>query len=197
VYSPRDRRPRAWLFAAAAALFPAAALAHPGHGAAHGFAHGFLHPLLGWDHLLAALAVGIWAGQRGGRTVWLLPAAFVGATLVGGGLALAGLNLPGAEAGIVASVLVLGTLVATASRFSDAAALALVAAFALFHGHAHGAEMAPGLSGVIYGAGFAVATAALHCAGVALPTLILRRRESWVRLAGAGIGLSGLVLVLA
>lgn len=180
------------------ALAPQIAFAHPGHGAAHGFGHGFLHPLSGWDHLLAMVAVGVWAGQRGGKAVWLLPAAFVGTMIVGGALGLAGVGLPGVEAGILASVLVLGALIATASRFPETAAAALVAGFALFHGHAHGTEMPPNLSGAAYGAGFVTATAALHAAGIALPAVLLRTAsERWVRLTGAGIGLFGLALVLA
>lgn len=190
-----------WLagaFFACLLLLPATALAHPGHGP-HGFASGFGHPLLGWDHLLAMVAVGIWAGQRGGRALWLLPTTFVATMAFGGALGVAGVGLPGVEAGILASVLVLGTLIAVAVRVPLAAAGALVAAFALFHGHAHGTEMAPDLSGAAYGLGFCAATALLHGAGVAVPVALQRlvgeRRIEWVRLTGAGIGLAGLALV--
>lgn len=177
-------------------LVPAVALAHPGHDHTHGFGNGFAHPFLGWDHLLAMVAVGIWAGQRGSRALWLLPTAFVGTMAIGGGLAFADIVLPGVEAGILASVLVLGALIALAARFPDAAAAGLVAAFALFHGHAHGAEMPQNLSGLAYGAGFTSATALLHGAGIALPALLLRAAHGrWVRFAGAAIGLAGVALL--
>lgn len=184
---------------ASVALLPATALAHPGHGP-HGFVDGFVHPLFGWDHLLAMVAVGLWAGQRGGKATWLLPTTFVATMALGGVLALAGVGLPGVEIGILASVLALGALVAAAARVPLAAAAAVVAAFALFHGHAHGTEMPPDASGIAWGLGFSTATALLHAAGVALPALIHRgfgeRRIDWVRLGGAGIGLAGLVLAL-
>lgn len=186
--------------AAAAALLPAIAAAHPGHGAAHGFGSGFVHPLFGWDHLLAMVAVGIWAGQRGGKARWLLPSIFVGVMAVGGALGGVGVGLPGVEAGILASVLVLGALIAGAARFPLAAAAVLVAAFALVHGHAHGAEMLRSHGGLAYGAGFCLSTALLHAAGIAFPALAGRlpgeARFAWVRLSGAAIGLAGLALIL-
>lgn len=184
---------------ALAMLLPLPAYAHVGHGATHGFGNGFLHPFMGLDHLLAMTAVGIWAGQRGGRALWLLPVVFVLTMALGGALGVSGVGLPGVEAGIVASVLVLGVLIATAVRFPLLAASVLTAAFALFHGHAHGTEMPATLSGFAYGAGFCTATALLHGAGVALPTSLRRlvgeRHPSWLRFAGAGIGAAGVVLI--
>ena len=154
------------------ALLPTAAFAHTGVGPTHGLLHGFTHPLFGWDHLLAMIAVGIWAGQRGGKARWLLPLAFVGTMAVGATLGVLGTGLPGVEAGILASVLVLGVLIAASAELPLAAAAALVAAFALFHGHAHGSEMPLTHSGIAYGAGFCLATALLHGMGVALPVLL-------------------------
>lgn len=183
---------------AVAVLHPAVAIAHPGHGAGHDFGHGFFHPLFGWDHLLAMVAVGIWAGQRGGRALWLLPTVFVATMAVGGGLGFAGVGLPGVEAGILLSVLVLGALIATAARLPLVASAVVVSAFALFHGHAHGAEMPQSLSGLAYGTGFVSATALLHGAGVALPLSLRRlgeKRLPLLRLAGAAIGLAGVALV--
>lgn len=177
------------------ALAPAIAFAHPAGGAAHGFGSGFAHPFLGLDHLLAMIAVGIWAGQRAGRALWVLPASFVAAMGLGGALAFSGVGLPGVEAGILASVLVLGALIAVAARLPLPAAAAVVAGFALFHGHAHGTEMPQTLSGFSYGAGFSAATALLHAAGVAGVALLHRlggvQRPAWVRLAGVAIGLGG------
>lgn len=193
-----SKRAFLWLAGACIALAPAVAMAHPGHGSTHGFANGFAHPLLGWDHLLAMVAVGLWAGQRAGKALWVLPATFVATMAAGCALAFAGVGLPGVEAGILTSVLVLGALVAFAARLPLAGGAALVACFALFHGHAHGTEMPQSLSGAAYGLGFASATALLHGVGLALPALLRGvRRAEWVRFAGVAIGLAGVALVLA
>lgn len=179
---------------------PLSAWAHTGVGAAQGLGNGFTHPLMGWDHLLAMIAVGLWAGQRGGRALWVLPATFVGVMAIGGFLGVAGLALPGVEGGILASVLVLGALVAAAVRFPLPAAAAVVAIFALFHGHAHGTEMPVTASGIAYGIGFCTATALLHATGVIAPSILSRsvaeRPTTWVRVAGAAIGIAGIFLAL-
>jgi urease accessory protein len=153
---------------AAALLLPLPALAHPGGDHVHGIAAGFLHPLLGADHLAAMLAIGLWAGLLGGRLLWLLPAGFLGGMAAGGALGLAGIGLPMVEAGILASVIVLGALVGAAARLPAALALPMVAAFGLLHGHAHGTEAAGGAAG--YALGFLVATALLHAAGAVAAT---------------------------
>ena len=185
--------------AAGVTLAPALAQAHPFHGDAHSFAGGWQHPLLGWDHVLAMLGVGLWAAQRGGRDRWALPATFLGVMTLGGILAMAGLRLPGVEAGILASVMVLGLLIAAAARLPRAAAFAVVAAGALFHGHAHGAELPAGASGMAYALGFLAATALLH--GVGMVTVVLARRQEWslpvVRWAGAAMALAAAWLWVA
>jgi len=176
------------------------AAAHPDAGMSHGFLHGFSHPFSGWDHLLAMFAVGLWAAQRGGRAVWSLPLTFVSAMIVAGAIALAGFGVPGMELGIVASVFALGVLIAVAVKVPVALAHLTVAAFALFHGAAHGAEMPAGTGGVSYAAGFAAATAALHLAGAALGVSLQRglrsRPQVWVRLAGASVCVAGLGFLL-
>lgn len=181
-------------------LFPEAAWAHTGVGPAHGFAHGFTHPVLGWDHLLAMVAVGLWAAQRGDKAVWTLPATFVATMVLGGILGATAVGLPGVETGILASVLVLGALVAVAARFPLALSVAVVALFALFHGHAHGTEMPATVSGFTYGIGFATATALLHAAGIAFALSLKQLRSPasprLVRFAGAAIGLGGVALWL-
>lgn len=177
--------------AALPAIVATPALAHVGHET-HGLAAGLAHPLAGADHLLAMLAVGLWAAALGGRAVLAVPAAFVGAMLAGFGLALAGVALPAVEPTILASVVVLGLAVAAAVRPSPAVAAALVGGFALFHGHAHGAEL--GSAGALaFGAGFAGSTALLHGAGIGLGTLLAHGRV--VRLLGAGTALAGAALI--
>lgn len=180
------------LFAAALAFVPAFAQAHPGHAAGAGFTHGFAHPMMGLDHLLAMLAVGLWAAQLGGRATWLVPAAFVSVMTAGAGLGMSGVHLPLVEQGIIASVLVLGLLIASAARLPLAASAALVGVFALFHGVAHGAEMPASASGLAYAAGFALATAALHAVGLLVAK---STRGEWVRLAGAAIAMMALGLI--
>jgi urease accessory protein len=178
------------LLLAALCLFVGTASAHPGHPAA-GFAGGLAHPLLGLDHLLAMIAICLWAAQQGGRALWAIPAAFVGAMLLGGMLAWSGWGLPQVETGVAVSVLLLGLLVAMRRQWSVTAGMALAAAFALFHGYAHGLEMPQAASPAGYAAGFALATLALH--GVGIFGGLVGRRAT--RLAGMGIAAAGLALL--
>lgn len=184
-----------FLFSAAA---PAFAHLNP---AEHGsFPAGFSHPLFGADHILAMVAVGLWAWMIGGRAIWIVPTAFVATMLAGFGLALAGMPLPFVEPAILASVIALGLLVAMAVKLPVAPAAAIVGVFALFHGHAHGGEI--GSAGALaYGAGFAAATAILHGAGVALGFALSRvfarggRAEMLARALGGLTAAGGLYLL--
>lgn len=136
--------------------------------AAHGsFAAGFSHPLTGADHLLAMVAVGLWASLIGGRALWAVPAAFVAAMTAGFVAALGGLGLPFVEPAIAASVVAIGLLALVALQVPIAVGMIVVGFFALFHGYAHGLELG-GASGLAFMAGFVAATALLHGAGVAL-----------------------------
>jgi urease accessory protein len=185
---------RVCLSLAAAAVFaPTAALAHPGHGDALGFAHGFLHPVGGLDHVLAMVAVGLFAANLGGRALWAVPASFMALMAAGGALGMAGFGLPYVETGIALSVLVLGAVVALGARWPVGAAMALVGAFAIFHGHAHGAEMPPDASGAAYAAGFVAATGLLHLAGIAIGLAV--RSVAVRRLGGAAVALAGVALL--
>ncbi|MFG1224323.1 HupE/UreJ family protein [Xanthobacter wiegelii] len=181
--------------AAALTLLPQLAFAHTGAGAVHGFSHGFAHPLGGLDHLLAMVTVGIFAWQLGGRAVWAVPATFVGLMAVGGALGVSGIDVPFVELGIALSVIVLGGVVAFGLKAPLAAAMAMVGFFAIFHGHAHGAEMPANASGLAYGLGFMVATAGLHLAGLGLGMAIGRfgelHGEKFVRGAGAAVAVAG------
>lgn len=180
-----------------AALFslPAIANAHTGAGPTHGFFHGFEHPIFGLDHLLAMLAIGLWAAQIGGRALWAVPLTFVATMAVGGALGMAGISLPFIEPAITLSVLLLGLMIAFAVRLPLAAATPLVAIFAIFHGHAHGAEMPADVSGLAYAAGFLAATAALHAAGIGLGIAIQQTtRAAITRAAGAAIAVAGLAM---
>jgi len=181
------------------AAWSGTSFAHVGVGPTSNFGAGLLHPLGGIDHILAMVAVGIWAAQQGGRALWAVPLAFVAMMTVGGALGMAGVSLPFAERGILLSLLVLGVLVAAWVRLPLLAGALTVGAFALFHGHSHGAEMPLSVSGVEYAVGFVVATAFLHGCGIALVVgsrrLIPVRASSVVlRAAGVFIALAGVYL---
>ncbi len=181
---------------AALVLMTGLAAAHTGVGSTHGFTHGFMHPVGGLDHVLAMVAVGLFAAQRGGRALWLIPCSFVAMMAVGGALGLYGFALPMVELGIAASVIVLGAIVALQARVPVAAAMGLVGFFAIFHGHAHGAEMPVDASGLAYAAGFMLATALLHVAGIGLGIAIAVVAEGrWsraLRVAGGAMSLAGI-----
>jgi urease accessory protein len=172
-------------------LFAGTASAHTGSHTVTGFVSGLSHPLLGLDHLLAMIAIGLWAAQQGGRALWAVPAAFVGAMVLGGGLALTGWVLPQVETGIAVSVLVLGLLIATQRQWAVLVGMAIAAVFAVFHGYAHGLEMPQAASPMLYALGFVLATAFLHGVGIA-GSLIGRHA---MQLAGAAIAASGLAML--
>ncbi|SOC42208.1 urease accessory protein [Rhizobium subbaraonis] len=177
----------------AASAAPAFAHLNPQeHGS---FMAGFSHPLFGLDHILVMVAVGLWAAQIGGRALWAVPAAFVAMMALGFGLAVAGVSLPFVEPVILASVVALGLLVAMAVRLDPAVSAAIVAVFALFHGHAHGGEL--GVAGALpFATGFVIATALLHVAGIALGLGIGRITggRTLTRILGAATALAGVAL---
>jgi urease accessory protein len=180
----------------ALALSTAPAFAHLNPQEHGSFMAGFSHPLFGLDHILVMVAVGLWASQIGGRALWLVPAAFVGTMAFGFGLAVAGVDLPFVEPAILASVVALGLLVAMAARFDTIASAALVAAFALFHGHAHGGEL--GAAGAAsFGIGFVVATALLHAAGIAIGIGVARIANGAIlaRIIGGLTAVTGVALI--
>jgi urease accessory protein len=164
------------------ALVPTVAFAHPGHEGP-GLIAGFLHPLGGIDHIIAMVAVGLLAARLGGRALWLVPASFVGTMAVAGLAGMAGFGLPYVETGIALSVVVLAAVAILGVAMPVAAAMGLVAFFAVFHGYAHGAEMPETVSGLAYGAGFIAATALLHGIGIGLGLAIGQISESFGRRA--------------
>ncbi len=191
-------KPTPRLFPLAAALTMVAAtpaFAHVGAGTTSSFAAGVAHPLSGLDHVAVMVAVGLWAALKGGRALWLWPVSFVGTMLVGGALGMAGVGLPFVEPAILASVVALGLLVALAVDLPVWTGGVVIGVFALFHGHAHGTEVAENIGGIEYMAGFAVATALLHAAGIGGGVLAGTRFRAAIRAAGAvcaalGVGLA-------
>lgn len=180
---------------ALALTFATPTFAHTGHDVT-GFASGLAHPMFGLDHLLAMVAVGLWAGLVGGRAFWVWPVAFVGSMLLGGVLGMQGIEVPAVELVIVISVIALGMATALNLKLQVALGAAIIAVFGIAHGHAHGMEAPETGSGLAYAAGFVVATAALHGIGLALAALTRTRFAAKVtRVVGGLVALAGIGLL--
>lgn len=171
-----------------------AAQAHTGVGVTQGFANGFRHPLSGIDHVSAMIAVGMFAAHLGRRALWLVPASFVAMMMAGGAVGMAGVGLPFVEIAIGLSVFVLGLIIALRLDMATWAAMALVGFFALFHGHSHGTEMPQTASALEYGAGFVLATALLHAAGIGVGIAAARQRRA-VQALGSAMALTGVAII--
>ena len=177
------------------AAMAAPALAHTG-GVAGGFLSGVTHPLFGVDHVVAMVAVGLWGAFLGAPAIWLLPIAFPLVMAFGGMLGILGMPLPAVEIGIALSAIVLGVMVATSARPPLWIAATIVGAFAIFHGHAHGAELPPGANAAAFSLGVVIATGLLHLTGIAFGLV-----THWpagriaVRSAGAAIALVGIAFL--
>lgn len=172
----------------AALAVPTLAFAHTGVGETTGFMHGFGHPVSGLDHILAMVMVGVFAFQLGGRGLWLVPSTFVLVIAIGGALGVMGVAIPFVETGIALSVIVLGAIVALGTKAPVTMAMGIVGLFAIFHGHAHGAEMPEDAGRVVYAAGFMVATALLHVVGIAIGFVIGKAGESGGRIVTHSAG---------
>ena len=181
-----------WSLALAVMAFSGMAQAHPGHGG--GYLAGLTHPFTGLDHLLAMLAVGVWAAQLGGRAKWLVPASFIACMAVAASVGMSGIALPMVESGIATSVLLLGLLIAFSIKLPIALSASIVGLFAAFHGYAHGAEMPLLSTPWLYGIGFVLSTAALHGTGLLLGQG-LHKQVMWLRAVGILIVASGAWMV--
>lgn len=178
--------------APAVLCFPA--YSHPAHGMLMSVGSGFGHPLLGLDHLLVMLAVGMWARLVGGRAVWALPVAFILAMIGGFALGVCGVKLPAAELGIAASVVLLGALVAGGSRLPVGLSASLIAPFAVLHGHAHASGLTD--EAVTFGLGLVLATSLLHAAGILLGRYLGEQHPRAIKQGvGGAVAAVGLVLL--
>jgi urease accessory protein len=182
--------------ASIAILFADEALAHSLGASGAGFAHGLTHAYMGLDHLLAMVAVGLWASQLGGSCCWRVPLAFVTMMTAAALFATSGGVTFSVEAVIGLSVFTVGVLVAFSIRVTAFWSVLTVSAFAVFHGYAHGLEMPQAATPWRYGLGLVLATASLHALGVALG-FGLRRRELLLRSSGAAIAAAGLYWLAA
>lgn len=179
-------------------FLPNVALAHQnGNG---GFLSGLSHPILGFDHLLAMLSVGIVSVQIGGKAIWTIPLTFVAVMLLGGIMGMAGIEVFSIEAGIAFSVFALGIAITADKKLPIILSMIIVGFFAIFHGYAHGTEM-PGLANpIFYAAGFIIGTACIHIMGITLGFIAKRSSKGlpflkYIGAAIAGIGFHLLILV--
>ena len=171
--------------------------AHDGEGLSGGFINGFLHPILGWDHVVAMVAVGLWGAFLGQPAIWLLPVVFPLIMALGGALGVLGVALPGVETGIAVSAVVLGVLVALALRLPITLAGIIVALFAIFHGHAHGTELPTAANPLAYSVGFVIATGLLHVLGITFGLLVRWPiGQMLVQLGGGMIALTGVAFLV-
>ena len=172
-------------------FFPSISYAHE-VGGGGGFMSGLTHPVLGFDHLLAMLSVGILSAQMGGQSIWRVPLAFVLVMLGGGILGINGIPIFSVELGIALSVLVLGIAIAADKKLSPLLAMVFVGFFAIFHGHAHGTEMPYLSKPVFYAGGFVVGTAGIHIAGVLIGIVAERFKQGGQLLRYIGAGMAGI-----
>ena len=181
-------------------MFASVASAHEGAGIAGGFYSGFMHPVLGWDHVIAMVAVGLWGAFLGNPAIWILPVVFPLVMAFGGALGVIGVPVPAVETGIAVSAIVLGAMVAFTVRPPIWIAAVIVGAFAIFHGHAHGTELPGAANPLAYSLGFVISTGLLHISGIAFGLIahwpfgkvVVRAGGSIIALAGAGF-LTGII----
>jgi len=168
------------------------AQAHEATGSVGGFVSGFLHPMLGWDHVVAMVAVGLWGAFLGSPAIWILPVVFPLVMAFGGALGVLGVPVPMVETGIAGSAVVLGALVAFAVRPPLWVAAVVVGVFAIFHGHAHGTELPAAANPLTYSVGFVLATGLLHLAGILIGLLVsVPFGKTAVRAGGGVVALAG------
>ncbi|MEQ9694578.1 HupE/UreJ family protein [Shimia sp. SDUM112013] len=174
--------------------FPA--LAHSGDGYGGGFVAGFTHPILGWDHVAAMVAVGLWGAFLGSPAIWILPVVFPLVMALGAVAGIIGLPVPAVETGIALSAVVLGFMIVLALRPPLWIAGVIVAAFAIFHGYAHGTELPATVNAFAYAVGFVISTGLLHLIGIAFGLLVRwPAGRMAVRGAGALISLAGIAFL--
>lgn len=189
---------KSFLMALLFAAIPGVAYAHDGTNLGlGGFLSGIVHPVLGYDHLLAMLSVGIISAQIGGRAIWTVPATFVSVMAVGGVLGLINIGLNVTELGIAVSLVILGLVIAAERKIPTLIVMIGVGFFAIFHGYAHGTEMPDTAEPFLYALGFLVGTALIHIAGVVIGDISrhYERGKVALRVGGALIALVGLLFI--
>lgn len=189
---------RSMFFAVLLSLIPSVVYAHDGSNVPFGgFLSGLVHPVLGYDHLLAMLSVGILSAQIGGRAIWTVPATFVSVMALGGALGLIDIGLTSTELGIAASLVLLGLIIAAERKLPILLAMAGVGFFAIFHGYAHGSEMPTTAEPILYAAGFLTGTALIHIAGLLIGDIAkhYERGKMVLRFGGGLIAMIGVMFI--
>lgn len=179
-------------------LIPSVVHAHDGSQVPFGgFLSGLVHPVLGYDHLLAMLSVGILSAQIGGRAIWTVPATFVCIMAIGGALGLFDIGLTSTELGIAASLVLLGAIIAAERKLPILLAMTGVGFFAIFHGYAHGSEMPTTAEPVLYAIGFLTGTALIHIAGLVIGDIAkhYERGKMLLRVGGGLISVIGVLFI--
>jgi|TARA_B100001250_G_scaffold413415_1_gene447478 urease accessory protein len=180
-------------------FFSSTLSAHEAQSLPYGpFLSGITHPVLGFDHLLAMVSVGMISAQIGGRAIWTVPATFVIVMFMGGLLGLNYGGITGYEIGIALSVLLLGSTLAADKTLDVNFAMLAVAIFAIFHGYAHGEEIPTIAEPPPYVAGFMTGTVILHVAGVVIADISTHYEKGKILLRALGgfIALSGLYFLI-
>ncbi|MCV6598051.1 MAG: HupE/UreJ family protein [Mangrovicoccus sp.] len=173
------------------------ALAHGSDGYGGGFVSGFTHPILGWDHVAAMVAVGLWGAFLGAPSIWILPIVFPLVMAFGAAAGILGLPLPAVETGIALSAVILGGMIAFAVTPPIWICAVIVGAFAVFHGYAHGAELPASVNAFAYAAGFVIATGLLHLSGIGFGLLVKwPAGRAVIRGAGGLISLAGIAFLI-
>lgn len=187
------------LFLTLFTLLPAIAFAHS-ETDGNGFMAGVMHPILGYDHLLAMLCVGIVSAQLGGRQIWIIPSLFVTFMVTGGILGANGILFPFVEVSIALSVIVLGLMIVYAHKaISIVPIMLFVMFFGIAHGHAHGVEMPNSASPAFYSFGFVTSTSSIHLVGVVIGHFLtnnerLRRGLTFI---GASVSTAGFIILIS
>jgi urease accessory protein len=187
------------LFLIIAAFLPIVAFSHEANSLTYGsFLSGLTHPVLGGDHFLAMVCVGIISAQIGGRAIYSVPATFVGVMAIGGLIGSMEIGLSAIELGIAFSVIMLGAVIAGDKRLPLSLAMIGVGVFAIFHGYAHGAEMPTVAKPLTYAAGFMTGTAALHILGLIIGDISqhYQRGKLLLRVSGAAIAAAGMIFMV-
>ncbi|MDW4498848.1 HupE/UreJ family protein [Sulfitobacter sp. D35] len=187
------------MFVAASVVFATTALpalAHSADGYGGGLVAGFTHPILGWDHVAAMVAVGLWGAFLGAPAIWILPVVFPLVMALGAAAGILGIPVPAIEVGIALSAVVLGLMILFTVRAPIWIAAMITGVFAIFHGYAHGTELPATANALAFAVGFVIATGLLHLIGIAFGLLV-----QWpagrvaVRGAGGLISLAGLAFL--
>ncbi|WP_415184065.1 HupE/UreJ family protein [Phaeovulum sp.] len=182
--------------AVSTAMLADPSFAHTGEGYSGGLVSGFTHPILGWDHVAAMVAVGLWGAFLGAPAIWVLPVVFPLVMALGAVIGILGIPVPAIETGIAMSAIVLGLMIVFAVKLPLWLSALLVGVFAIFHGYAHGTELPVASNAFAFAIGFVVATGLLHLIGIAFG-LLVKRPGGRIAIRGAGglISLAGVAFL--